>query len=313
MQAAAETAKLGYELYKGYEAGTLTALELAQGYKGLHNDEHRSLRVGQLLNINAERQANELKRFNQMAAKRQKMNPRYRGPKGPGAYAGTRGMAPSLAAMTRVGARAGYQRTAGLYGRFHNPAGVVQERGYHDVAVTGATLPATAIVLTNLCLIPQGATAITRTGQKTILHSLQIRGELELAPTVSSLMCGVAYMYVVQDRQCNGATAAVTDVLTDTLLPKAMINMANSSRFRIIKRIVIPMNPGGQNADDTAINRYILPVEYYTKLNIPVEFDGATGAVTEIKSNNLFLLVGASTLMDDKCAFTGTCRVRFSS
>jgi len=59
-------------------------------------------------------------------------------------------------------------------------------------------------------------------------------------------------------------------------------------------------------------NTYQEYIEWYSKCQIPLEFSSTTGAITEIRSNNLFLLAGCSTGGDDLVNFLGTCRLRYS-
>jgi len=50
------------------------------------------------------------------------------------------------------------------------------------------------------------------------------------------------YLYVVLDKQANGAAAGVTDVLTSTDLSIALGNVPNQYRFRILRKIAIDLS-----------------------------------------------------------------------
>lgn len=174
-----------------------------------------------------------------------------------------------------------------------------------NVDATGE-VPATG----QLCLIPQGTTTTTRIGRKAVLKSIHIRGSLFYAPGASTTGVGIAYVYVVLDKQANGAAAGVTDVLTSTTIPSAMINLFNSDRFSILKRIVIPVQAtAGVSA---AFGAQHTPIEWYHKCSIPIEWNSTAGAITEITSNNVFLIAGSDGNTDDLMSVAGTCRVRFS-
>ena len=54
----------------------------------------------------------------------------------------------------------------------------------------------------------------------------------------------------------------------------------------------------------------MLPVDWYKKVDIPMDWSSTTGAITEIRSNNIFLTAGAAGF-DDVVTFSGTCRLRF--
>lgn len=174
-----------------------------------------------------------------------------------------------------------------------------------NVDATGE-VPATG----QLCLIPQGTTTSTRIGRKATLKSIHLRGSLFYAPGASTTGVGIAYIYVVLDKQANGAAAGVTEVLTSATMPGAMINLFNSDRFTILKRIVIPVQATAGVA--TAFGAQHTPIEWYHACSIPIEWNAAAGAITEITSNNVFLLAGSDGNTDDIMSVSGTCRVRFS-
>lgn len=161
-----------------------------------------------------------------------------------------------------------------------------------------------------LTLIPQGVTESTRIGRKCVVKSVHMRGVYVYQPSTSATAAVVTFMYLVLDRQANGAAAAVTDVLTSNEMYSAFSNMANSERFKILKRFVVDFSPTA--GVTTAYNNVRKPFEYYSKLDIPIEYSSTTGAISEIKSCNLFLLAGTDGGADDLVTVAGTCRLRFS-
>jgi len=203
----------------------------------------------------------------------------------------------------------GVARTGGFYGRFQGPSG---ELKFFDTALaflvdaTGE-VPATG----QLALIPQGVTQSTRVGRKATVKSIQVRAQLTDLPAAAAVAATTIYLYLMQDTQCNGAAAAVTDVLTSSDFAQGMVNMANSSRFKILKRWVMDFNAAAGVA--TAFNRTAKHIEFYKRCNIPLEFSSTTGAITELRSNNLFLMAGTGGgASDDTVSLTGTCRLRYS-
>lgn len=123
----------------------------------------------------------------------------------------------------------------------------------------------------------------------------------------------VAYFYLVKDTQANGAAAAQLDVLSVTNMARAVVNMANSQRFRVLRRITMTLNPTATDGAVTAQQNVAHQLDYFKTCNIPMIFSSTTGAITEIRSNNLFLVCGLSPSdMDGKVQFTGICRLRFS-
>lgn len=171
-----------------------------------------------------------------------------------------------------------------------------------SVDATGE-VPATG----QLNLIPQGDTESTRDGRQCTIKSIQIRGEMNFAPGAGAVGGTHVYMWLVLDKQCNGAAAAITDVFTSSSCIQNLVNLANSGRFRIIKKWVMPYNVGA--GVTTAYVNVVKQIEFFKKCNIPLQFSSTTGAITEIKSNNLFLLAGSSS--DDLVAFQGQTRLRF--
>lgn len=203
----------------------------------------------------------------------------------------------------------GVTRTGGFYGRYGGRTG---ELKFFDTAVnfqvdaTGE-VPATG----QWNLIPQGVTESQRVGRRCTIRSIQFRGTMEYVPAASTVGTAVVHLFVVLDKQCNGAAASVTDVLTSNAMGSALVNLENRSRFVILKRWVWPMN--AQAGVQGAFGRMSRNAEWYKKCKIPIDFDSSasTGAIGTIRSNNIFVLAGTSN-EDDAVGFVGTARVRFS-
>jgi len=207
----------------------------------------------------------------------------------------------------------GYARTGGYYGRF----GRGGELKFLDTALSftfDATLevPATG----QLNLIPQGDTQSQRIGRKVIIKSISLKGNMVSVPAAAAVAASTAYMWLVMDTQANGAAATAADantgVFTTNDAATAQLTLANSSRFRVIKKWAWDFNaPAGVT---TAYNRVSKHFNFYKKCSIPIEFDAAatTGAITTIRSNNLFLVAGiGGSLSDDEVQMTGSCRIRY--
>lgn len=207
----------------------------------------------------------------------------------------------------------GRYRTGGYYGRYQGNPGSGKEVKFFDTALNwnfDATMEVAATgVLGQLNLIPQGVTESTRVGRKCVLKSVYIKGNMTLVPTTAATAACAAYVWVILDKQANGALALIADVFTTTDVTTCLHNLANSQRFVVLKKWKRIFNsPAGVT---TAFNNVRLDVEKYIKCNIPLEFSSTTGAIGEIKSNNVFCVYGQSG-GDDIIQMTGTCRVRFS-
>jgi len=208
----------------------------------------------------------------------------------------------------------GYARRVGYYGRFSGPAA---ELKFFDTSLNfqvdnTAEIPATG----QLALIPQDSTQSGRDGNKAFIKSVKIHGIMNFEPGASAAASTVVYLYLMQDTQCNGTAATVADpnsgIFTNANLAIANMTIANSGRFRILKKWCIPFSSTA--GVTTAYNQLTMPFEFYKKVNIPMIYDASdpAGVLTSIRSNNLFLVAGTGGLSDDQVIVNGTCRLRFS-
>jgi len=163
-----------------------------------------------------------------------------------------------------------------------------------------------------LSLVQTGDAFNNRDGAVIQVKSLQLRGEAVYAPAAAVNAATTVYLYIVQDRQANGAAAAITDVLTSNDMRLALGNVPNQYRFKILKRIVLPLVASA--GVTTAYNKVVVPVDEYLKFVTPIEmrYTASAGAITDVASNNIFLLAGADAETDDLVSFTGTARLRFT-
>lgn len=209
----------------------------------------------------------------------------------------------------------GFTRRVGNYGRYGRnaySAGMMPEKKFFDTALSftfdsTGEVPATG----QLTLIPQGDTESTRDGRKAEIESVQIRAQLIFTPGAgaSAAAADETHLYLIQDTQCNGAAAAATDVFTGTNFATAMLNLNNSGRFRILKHWCHTWNVGA--GVTTAYANVSKQLEFYKRVKIPVDWSSTTGAITEIRSNNIFLMAGSGLGTDDTISLTGNARLRF--
>jgi len=185
------------------------------------------------------------------------------------------------------------------------------ELKYFDTALAFNCDSTGEVVATGqLCLVPQGATASTRIGRVINVRSVWIRGDILFSPGTSTAGSTNISIYLVLDRQCNGAAASATDVFTSVIFTRAMPNLENTDRFKILGKWIYALNTrAGVKGDFATVVRHF---EKRIECNIPIEYSGATGALTEIRSNNLFLMASCY-LSDDSTAFNGNARIRFNN
>jgi len=163
-----------------------------------------------------------------------------------------------------------------------------------------------------LCFVQTGDTLNNRDGAVIHVKSLALRGVARFVPAAAATASTCGYIYVVLDRQANGAAAAVTDVLTSADMSVAHGNVPNQFRFRILKKIPLVFN--SQAGVTTAYNNFSHVIDEYIKFPTPVEmrYKASTGAITDLASNNIFLLAGTDAQSDDTIVVHMESRLRFT-
>lgn len=194
-------------------------------------------------------------------------------------------------------------------------AAVLGELKFFDTTEV-ATVSGTAGVIhdASLNLIPQGVTESTRVGRKCTIRAIHLKGILKNQSTaVVAEAENTLRVIVYLDKQANGATAAVTDIL-ETAAVDSFRNLANSGRFSILLDKKVHLNSGAVFGGTAApaSSGSLRDLALHKKCSIPIEFNGATGAIGEIRSNNL----GVLSVVEQASATPPTvqyiCRVRFS-
>ncbi len=192
------------------------------------------------------------------------------------------------------GRRAGYLRRGGYYGRYNTPGGA-GELKFFETAIDDAVVVGAGAVSPSVNLIPQGVTESTRVGRKCTLKALMWRGNVTLPEQdaqTTPQSGDVVRLMVILDKQANGAVFTVTDIL-ETADWQSFNNLANSSRFRVLMDRLITLNYQGLASDGAGVvsqANYVLPFTFFKKCNIPLEFSSTTGAIGEIRSNNVTIL-----------------------
>ncbi len=202
----------------------------------------------------------------------------------------------------------GFTRTAGFFGRFGPGRG---ELKFHDLDVDDATIASNGtITQDSVNKIAQGVTEVQRIGRKCILRSINWRFNIRLPEGVATTTTAdTVRVLLYLDKQANGAAATVTNILeTDNY--QSFNNLANKSRFRTLMDRTYDMNTD-LSGDGTTVDspRFNINDTLFKNLAIPIEFDSTTGAITEIKSNNIGVLLLSK---NGLCTFDSKMRVRFS-
>lgn len=207
--------------------------------------------------------------------------------------------------------RAGESRLGGYYGRYSKPGG---ELKFYDYTLDDAVVAAAGTVTASINTIAQGVTEQQRVGRKCIIRKISWRWRSYL-PEANDVndpaQPDIIRIMLFLDKQCNGATAAVTDIL-ETANYLSFNNLANSGRFVILLDKTVSLNYDGMGSTGAGIvaqAEHTVHGSYHKKVNIPLEFDAATGAITEIRSNNLGVLLLS---VNGVCGFESRIRLRFS-
>lgn len=167
------------------------------------------------------------------------------------------------------------------------------------VGVVGA-VTFTAATLLNPTVQGTAATG-QRLGRKITMTSLLVRYSCTLATT--SVGGAVARILIVYDKQTNGATPAITDILTNNDFTSPM-NLDNTDRFTILMdELTDPISVG--NNFSIAKNRYV-------KMKLDSVYSTNNGDVTDIKTGGVFAFIaqtgGVTTTVGTVDSFT---RIRF--
>lgn len=156
-----------------------------------------------------------------------------------------------------------------------------------------ATITSVNSLISTVNLIPQGFSASTRIAEHVVVKSIQVQGRCTNTQTGS--LSGIIYMWLVLDKQANGAQPIATDVWNTDNLSLTLRNLNNMSRFVLLQGWLFQMAQDGDDFFDTAVN-----INYVTGVDIPIHFDGTAGLIGEITGSNLSLWAGT-----DNGSFTG--------
>lgn len=194
----------------------------------------------------------------------------------------------------------GYVRSTGFYGKFN---GYDKEYKFLDIHYPE---PFTAIGSggwsASLCLnvIPEGTGPSERTGRRVIIHgfsmNLMVHSDSEYqavsSPVAQHWDVPAMRIAVVVDTQNNGAlTTNALDVFhlnNSSSFP----NLLNKNRFRFIldKTFTVPTPSISTDGVSVMTNGTQRQYSFRKAMRIPIEFSGTTGAQSEVRSNNIFVI-----------------------
>jgi hypothetical protein len=207
----------------------------------------------------------------------------------------------------------GYYRRAGYYGR----ATLQGEKKFFEVRRAENTPATTGTIFDDsLNEVAQGAAENERVGRKMTITDLLIHFQLRVTTSTTASAVADSFRYIVYvDKQANGAAATPGQILEAGgagVDIRCFRLLENASRFRILydKIHSIESNGGGVGAADNSVPK-ARHFSVYKKLKLPIEFSGATGAIAEIRSNNIGVLI-LSTNAAANCVTGYTARIRYT-
>ncbi len=192
-----------------------------------------------------------------------------------------------------------------------------EELKFFDVSFTDAVIVTAGDVIETFNAIPQGITESTRIGRKCTVKSIGIYLRVSV-PTINGATTGPPPAEVVRiifyvDHQTNGAAATVTGVngFLQSADYQSFRRLTNSKRFTTLLDRTYDLNymAGigiGSDADYASVS---FNDSMFRRVNIPLEFSGASGAIAEIRTNNIGF-IAISKFGDG--GVEGVLRLRFS-
>lgn len=186
------------------------------------------------------------------------------------------------------------------------------ELKFFDVDIDDAVIAQNWTIQAHPLTIPEGTADDERIGRKIQLTNLNWRWTLVNGDTQDPAnSTDTVRLMAIQDKQANGAQPAITDIFASNNF-QSFNNLTNKGRFRTLYDETIDLSlPSGAGAGNGTTDTFLYGKKsvsgaVYKDLNIPIEYSGATGAVTEVRTNNIIFLAGSRSglcLLDSKVRF----------
>lgn len=197
--------------------------------------------------------------------------------------------------------------------KIQRPLKTSEIKNFDVTLATTAITTAGIIVDSTLNLVRLGTDDNNRVGRKISIISIHLRGSLHMpSQTVLSSMNALYRVILYLDTQCNGATAAVADILA-TADEKSFLNLDNTDRFIILKDWFFKLGTETNTVLAGPVYASTLMQKVLTfnkKCDFSIKFDADAGAITDITSNNIGIMAIASTA--NNAFLDMTSRIRFS-
>lgn len=183
------------------------------------------------------------------------------------------------------------------------------EKKFYDTSFGTTVVPNTGAIFNSLNLVPQGVSDSNRVGNKMVIKNVNHHFTIQLTNQgVSVPQSDKVRIITYVDKQCNGAAANVTDILEAANI-HSFRNLDQVDRFEILQDELHELDCYSFYGGGTANAINIGTIKLNKKLNCHINFSGATGAITELRSNNIgFLVISFGNSIS---TIEGTSRVKF--
>ncbi len=200
-------------------------------------------------------------------------------------------------------------RRVGFYGRYNSSPG--REMKFFDSTFTVSGVNLVGELNSSINLVPQGTGESERIGRKMTIRSIDWRFTIRKLQETGAVGSDTVRVIMFLDTQANGAAAVPGDILEATDY-QAFYNLTNSGRFRILMDRTYDSNvkagSGNGSVDQTFSHQ--IHGRFSKKCSIPIEYSSTTGAITEIRSNNIGVVLFAE--RDQGSDFVSRIRIRFT-
>lgn len=150
------------------------------------------------------------------------------------------------------------------------------EHKHIDTAPSSLTCDTTGgVVALHGC--SEGSTSFERNGLS--IRTKSIAMHLKFIINAASTTPQTVRIFLFKDKQPNGTTPSITDVL-ESVETVSLMNNENTTRFTVLRNWVVDLSPNGKEIHSES---------FYKKLNYVTKYIGSTSAATDIGYNALYL------------------------
>lgn len=173
----------------------------------------------------------------------------------------------------------------------------VSEKKYLDTTKGNTTVTSPGVILSNTLVgMVEGTGESQRVGRRVFVKGIFIKGRITLPVTSDpTLTSDQARFIVYQDRQCNAAAAAVTDIL-QTASIYSFRNLDNSKRFKILYDHTFDLNSQStKNITTVEFGECVVGLNINIPINASVSYNSTNGGtIADITENNFGIMAISS-------------------